>query len=204
MGARLVDYKEDEIIISEGEISGKMFLVLEGQVTLYMNYGMENEYVIGVCGRGKVFGEMGLLIGEASLFTAVAFSDVKLAWFEKRNLEQFIIGYPSNAVGLMEKVARSNVLLKKNLDFALEEVGNLKNEIEGNRQSNSFFDKSPKGRMRTSDNMLNDAKKSFETSTEESPDYDQEVLRRQIAKISTIGRGKDFYKTGDSSKSWWI
>lgn len=125
MGARLENYKEDSIIIKEGATSKKIFVVLEGAVALYMNYGQEDEYLFGVVGKNKTFGEMGALSEASSIYTAVAFSDVKLAWFDERSLGIFFKEYPDYAINMVKNLSKSYMVLKNNLSMALEEVNYL-------------------------------------------------------------------------------
>jgi len=123
-------YNENDIILKEGKIDTKMYVVLKGTVVLYMNYGKDNEYVLGACGVGKVFGEMGLLCKEESMYTAVAFTDAEVMRFGRDNLEHFFTCYPKNAIGMMEKIARCNSLLKMNLDLAIDEMKSYADKLE--------------------------------------------------------------------------
>lgn len=125
MAGRIEFYEEDRIIITEGKPNDKMFLVLEGAVALYINYGMENEYVLGVKGKNKIFGEMSMLAEENSLYTAVAFSDAKVAWFQAGNLDQFLNGYPGCAVDFLKNIAKNNSVLQKSFSMMLEEIREL-------------------------------------------------------------------------------
>lgn len=130
MGARMEEFEADTVIIKEDNPSSKMYIVLEGKVILYRNYGKDNEYIIGACNKGKTFGEMNILTNFPSLYTAVAFTNVKLAWFEKSNLDSFIKGYPDNALQLLESIAKSYVLLGKNLEMAIDEIDSLRTKLE--------------------------------------------------------------------------
>lgn len=126
MGARIETYSEDSVIVKEGTVSEKMYLVLEGSVTLYMNYGKQNEYVFGIAGKNRVFGEMGILAKEKSIYTAVAFSEVKVAWFDELSINVFFEHYPAYALNLMKNMCKSYSLMKKNLILSLEEIDYMK------------------------------------------------------------------------------
>ncbi len=128
MAARLVDFKEDDIIIREGKVDVQMYIVVEGSVALYSNYGTDDERVLGICGVNKLFGELGLLTGAPSPYTAVAFSDVKLAYFTKNNLMSFIKGYPDMAMKILYNIAKMNELLSENLSLLYKEIAGLKKE----------------------------------------------------------------------------
>ena len=41
-------FSEDEVIIREGETYEEMYKIVSGRAALYLQYGTENEYLIGV------------------------------------------------------------------------------------------------------------------------------------------------------------
>lgn len=115
MAGRIEYYKEDDVILTEGKFSKHMYIVQEGAVVIYMNYGQENEYVLGVCGKGKIFGEDGFLMGENSQYTAVAFTDCKIIWLDENMLEAFFVSNPNYAVSIMKKFAISNKMYRDSM-----------------------------------------------------------------------------------------
>lgn len=128
MAARMVEYKEDEIILLEGKVDVQMYIVVKGAVALYSNYGTDDERVLGICGVNKLFGELGLLTGAPSPYTAVAYSDVQLAYFTKNNLMSFIKGYPDLAMKVLYNIAKMNELLSENLALLYKEIAGMKKD----------------------------------------------------------------------------
>lgn len=120
MGQQL-DFKEDEIILKEKSPGRYMYLILEGSVALYSNYGTSSEYLYGILSKGKTFGEIGLLNHEKSIYTVVAISPVKVALFSENELGNFIRGYPDYALGVMRSIAKMNQLFRINLEMVIEE-----------------------------------------------------------------------------------
>lgn len=120
MGQQL-DFKEDEIILKEKSPGRYMYLILEGSVALYSNYGTSTEYLYGILSKGKTFGEIGLLNHEKSIYTVVAISPVKVALFSENELGNFIRGYPDYALGVMRSIAKMNQLFRINLEMVIEE-----------------------------------------------------------------------------------
>lgn len=112
---------EGTVIINENSVNKYMYLVIKGTVALYVNYKKPDEYLLGLCNKGKVFGEMGLLCHGESYYTAVAETDVTVALFSEFELEHFIKGYPTQALGMMRAVARMNQVLNVNLKMIMEE-----------------------------------------------------------------------------------
>lgn len=122
----MVEFDEGAIIMREGSVDLQMYIVVEGVVSLHINYGKPDERVIGVCSSNKLFGEMGLLAGAPSPYTAVAFSKVKLAYFMKNNLKSFIKGYPDYAIKILYNIAKLSQILSENLHLSLQEIQGMK------------------------------------------------------------------------------
>lgn len=125
MGTKIEEFQSDSIIFSENSENQKMYIVLEGQVILYRGYGTDDEYVLGACSKGATFGELNIFTSDPSLYTAVAFTDVKLAGFQKSTLDSFIKNYPDSTIRLLENISKSYALLGKNLQMAIEEINFL-------------------------------------------------------------------------------
>ena len=62
----------EEILFREGDRECEFFVVLAGMVASVEGYGTAEESVISVHGRGRFLGELSLLTGEGSYYTAVA------------------------------------------------------------------------------------------------------------------------------------
>jgi thioredoxin reductase (NADPH) len=62
----------EEILFREGDRECEFFVVLAGMVASVEGYGTVEECVISVHGRGRFLGELSLLTGEGSYYTAVA------------------------------------------------------------------------------------------------------------------------------------
>src|ERR1700753_2549314 len=60
-----------EILFREGERDCDFFVILAGKVAVVEGRGTPEERLIGVHGRGRFLGELGLLTGESSYYTAI-------------------------------------------------------------------------------------------------------------------------------------
>lgn len=114
-------YKMGTIILMEKGISRQMYMVTSGSVGLYMNYGKKDEYLIGLCNKGTVFGEMGILCHKESIYTAVAETDVTAVTFSEHELDEFVREYPEKTIGIMKSTARINSILSLNLKMMVED-----------------------------------------------------------------------------------
>lgn len=114
-------YEEDTIILREKGVNNQMYMVTSGTVALYVNYGKEEEYLLGLCNKGTVFGEMGILCHSPSIYTAVAVTDVVAATFSEHELDYFIKTYPDKALGIMRSTARLNSVFSLNIKMMMED-----------------------------------------------------------------------------------
>ena len=112
-------FSEDEVIIREGETYEEMYKIVSGRAALYLQYGTENEYLIGVLSDGKCFGEVSVLTGKPSPYSVVAISDIMVMRIGAGRFESFISQNPN-----------SIVMLKANVGMMSEELTEILNTLE--------------------------------------------------------------------------
>lgn len=140
-------FAEDEIIVREGETSGEMFKILSGNAALYLHYGEENEYLIGVLSEGKCFGEVSLLAGKPSPYTVTAVDNLMVMRISAEQFESFVRDNTRNAVDIMKNMASRIVMLNANLDMIAEELSYAMKESEKTRKEPCFEDITQKIKM---------------------------------------------------------
>ena len=123
-------YKKGDLIFSEGEHSSAMYILLEGEVEIYI-VTSTHEKKLSNMKQNSFFGEMSLFRGKPRSANARAVIDAKVAIIDsKQKLEQFIIERPvfaAKMVGIMaERLAHTNELLVETTN----ELNNLKHEID--------------------------------------------------------------------------
>ncbi|MGN0552907.1 MAG: cyclic nucleotide-binding domain-containing protein [Oscillospiraceae bacterium] len=128
-------FSEDDIIIHEGEIYEEMFKIISGRAALYLQYGTENEYLIGVLSDGKCFGEVSVLTGNPSPYSVVAVSDIMVMRIGADRFESFISQNPRNTAEIMKNMANSIVMLKANVGMMSEELTDILNTLEEDKAS---------------------------------------------------------------------
>ncbi|HUA27853.1 MAG TPA: FAD-dependent oxidoreductase [Streptosporangiaceae bacterium] len=84
-----------EILFRQGQRDCDFFTVLAGYVVVVDGLGTPEERVIGVHGRGRFLGELSLLTGEASFYTAVAADDGEVLVVPVGRLRELITGDPA-------------------------------------------------------------------------------------------------------------
>ena len=102
-------FSEDEVIIREGETYEEMYKIVSGRAALYLQYGTENEYLIGVLSDGKWFGEVSVLTGKPSPYSVVAISDIMVMRIGADRFESFISQNPRNTAEIMKNKANKEL-----------------------------------------------------------------------------------------------
>lgn len=137
-------YTEDEIIIREGEAYEEMYKVLSGSAAMYLHYGEENEYLLGLISSQKCFGEVSLFSSRPSPYTVIALENTMIMRITKDHFESFITENPRNVIDIMTNMANRIVLLNTNLDMISDEFANIAATLEKNNRSREFIDISDK------------------------------------------------------------
>ncbi len=127
--SRMQKFPEDSIILREGELRDEMYKIVSGKVAVYINYGKENEYLLGILGEQQCFGELGILCRQPSMYTVVAVYDVLAMRISLDEFSGFLKNNNKNAINIIRNLSWCMMNLKGNLDLVLDELANL-NETE--------------------------------------------------------------------------
>lgn len=125
---RMQDFKENEIIIRQGEVKNEMYKIISGKVAVYINYGQENEYLLGILSEQQCFGELEILCKKPSIYTVVAVYDVLLMRIREDEFDDFIKNNSNNASDMIRNLARQVMNLKLNMDMMMDEFLNSSEE----------------------------------------------------------------------------
>ncbi|MBR2928161.1 MAG: DUF2225 domain-containing protein [Oscillospiraceae bacterium] len=120
--AAVMQYQEDEIILHQGERNRAIYKILSGNVALYMNYGTEDEYLVGLLGFPSCFGEMTILADQPSYYTVVALEETTVLRVPESNFEAFIQSDHRHAMSIMKTMAKNLSLLNVNMNMMIEEL----------------------------------------------------------------------------------
>ncbi len=130
--SRMQKFPEDSIILREGELRNEMYKIVSGKVAVYINYGKENEYLLGILGEQQCFGELGILCRQPSMYTIVAVYDVLAMRISRDEIDEFLKKNNKNAINIIQNLSWCMMNLKGNLDLVLDELANL-NETEAQK-----------------------------------------------------------------------
>lgn len=129
MKKKMEVYKEDTVIMREGEINTEMYKLVSGNVALYFRYGEANEYLLGILPQKRFFGEIGFLTKTPSPYTVVTVNEACLMRVSEDEFEEFIRNNARNAIELMQNMAQNILTLNKHIDLIVKELeDNIKKE----------------------------------------------------------------------------
>jgi CRP-like cAMP-binding protein len=117
-GSRRQEFAPGTVLISEGDTSGRLFVLSEGSVEV-----LRGDTQVAVVGEpGSIFGEMSVLLNRPHTATVRAASPVCAFVFE--DAESFLKAHPEIAFGLSR-------LLAERLNAATTYLVDLKRQFEG-------------------------------------------------------------------------
>lgn len=119
---RMVRFEQDAVILREGEQSREMYRIVKGNAEVYVGYGTDKETIIGIIGPQSCFGELGLLCGEPSIYTVVAYSDLYAMRITEEALEDFVETNRHTIVEIMRNMAETMVSMRFQIDLLLKEI----------------------------------------------------------------------------------
>ncbi len=89
-----VEYLEGELIMQEGEHDDQLYLLLEGRVCVYKDYGNANQTVLNELEAVTYIGEMAVLDGEPRSASIVASRHSRLLSLDGRSLRELVMQMP--------------------------------------------------------------------------------------------------------------
>lgn len=120
--AAVLQYQEDEVILRQGDRNRAIYKILSGTVALYINYGAEDEYLVGLLSFPNCFGEMTILANQPSYYTVVALDETTVLRVPESNFELFIQSDYHHAMTIMKTMAKNLALMNVNLNMMIDEL----------------------------------------------------------------------------------
>lgn len=120
--SKMVRFAEDDIILKEGSTEKILYKIIHGKAMVYLNYGQENELLVGLLSEQRCFGEYTILCGKPSVYTVVAYSDILLLRITEEDFDDFIRNNSANAIDIMRNLANTLATLSLNINLVLEEL----------------------------------------------------------------------------------
>lgn len=115
-GSQMLYYGKNETIFSQGEASGRIFILTKGQVNLYAKGADGKELLINALGEGDFFGELALLSRRKSSMTAKAETDIEVMVIRQDEVMDMVSDNPSLAFKLGEVIEMRKKARQKQLE----------------------------------------------------------------------------------------
>jgi len=103
--ARQLEYRCGDVIIQEGERGDRLFIMIEGEVTVYKGFGKKHQKQFQTFGPRTYFGEMSLIDNRNRSATVVAETYVKVLCIEREDFKNQIRRNPEVAFILLERMS---------------------------------------------------------------------------------------------------
>jgi CRP-like cAMP-binding protein len=101
-----VVYPRGSAIFAEGELGDRLYIILEGKVTLGRHSPDGRENLLAVMGPADMFGELSVFDPGPRTSTAVAVTEVRLATMDRAAMRGWITKRPEIAEQLLRVIAR--------------------------------------------------------------------------------------------------
>jgi CRP-like cAMP-binding protein len=111
--SRYCCYKMGDIIISEGDRDGRLYVLVSGKVDIIKSYRTKKAKRLRTLEAPSYFGEMALIDDMIRSATVVARSSVKTLCLDQWNLKEEIEKYPAVAIELLRMLYRRFIALEK-------------------------------------------------------------------------------------------
>jgi 2-dehydropantoate 2-reductase len=118
-----IKYGAGEVILKQGEKNPHLYIIMQGNVSIFTDYGKGNEYLIGVGSQGKCFGEYSCFSGNPSTYSVVADEDTIVMEIPRTDIHNFISINPKNAEEIFGSMAKQIALLSKHIEMLKNEKG---------------------------------------------------------------------------------
>jgi CRP-like cAMP-binding protein len=156
-GNPILHVAKDTVIYKQGQACSTMFLLRQGTVGLYLNYGTPDQFQLCELSQSdSSLGEMGLLDGEPRNATAVALTDAVLVEISQDKFASFIAENPMAAKQIIidlsvrfknvtQELKNEQVVIRECLTTLQEEDEKRKNSFMGKlKKYTEYFFNIPK------------------------------------------------------------
>lgn len=115
-------YPKNTIIVTEGDETDSLYIILEGRVKAFVSDGEGHEMVLSTQGTGEYFGEMVLDEGPRSA-SIMTLEPSRFLVVQKNDFREFVMKNPAFALSLIDKlIQRARSLTESVKSLALMDV----------------------------------------------------------------------------------
>jgi CRP/FNR family cyclic AMP-dependent transcriptional regulator len=122
-GAHAFSFKRGNILVSQGETSDSLYIVLSGKLKVFIGSEDGREIFLNYLEEGDAFGELALLDGEPRLASVMALVDTRVAIISRSYFLDCLQAHPNIAIELLQILSkRMRHLTDRTSSLALMDV----------------------------------------------------------------------------------
>lgn len=110
------------VCVQEGEVCLDMYKIVNGFAEVYTGYQTENEVILEIISTGMYFGELGLLTGQPSIYTVVAYSDVTVYRVPASEILLYVTENPRDTIAIMKHMANQVMTMRNHVALLMSEI----------------------------------------------------------------------------------
>lgn len=121
--ARRKTYRKNTIVVEKGDDTTSLFILLSGEVKVFITEESGKEVVLGTQGTGDYFGELSVLSGTERTASVMTQDDCKFLVFTKSSFLECLRDHPQIALNLIQKLINDvKKLTDRVTSLALQDV----------------------------------------------------------------------------------
>lgn len=95
-------YEAGELIFREGQASDAAYLIVSGQVEIVIGLDEGRPKIVGLLGKGEIFGEMGAIDNQPRSATARAKGPLVCMWVDQDSFMNTLLNRPQESIELLK------------------------------------------------------------------------------------------------------
>ncbi len=123
-------FKKDEVIFHQGELSRAMYDICSGAVGIFAGYGTPRETRLAVFGAGDTFGEMEFIASCPRIASAVALEETAAWEIDQEEFSAYFQNKPEKILSIMRQLSRR---VRETTESYLEACRTVYETVESDR-----------------------------------------------------------------------
>ena len=125
---QLCQFPAGSMILQEGEVNLDMYKIIRGKAEIYVDYGKDEEILLGIIKEEDCFGEFGLLLKRPAIYTVIAYTDIVAIRITEGVIGDFIAENNQYVLRIMKNMAKSMMTMKYHIDLMASDIKELQDK----------------------------------------------------------------------------
>ncbi|MDH5473517.1 MAG: Crp/Fnr family transcriptional regulator [Gammaproteobacteria bacterium] len=95
-------YKKNTVVVSKDDHTDSLYIILEGNIKIYLDDEQGKEVIINIMSAGEYFGELALISGKPRSANVMAMAPCKLAIISKADFMECLTNNPSLSFNIIQ------------------------------------------------------------------------------------------------------